>query len=856
MAVWIDAPANTTIACDKLETLTASYLNYSNDALGGCLIEGEVLGVISGELNNVCEDQLTQTWTFIDDCGRTITNTQTITVIDTTAPEITSAQSVVVACDAEGNQAQYEAWLANHGGATAIDGCSEVTWSNNSEGLVPGCGTTASATVTFIATDACGNADSTTATFSIVDNTPPVITRGASALTVDCDGEGNLAQLQTWLDNHGGALATDNCGEVSWQNNYQFAEFETTCCNSGSVRVEFYAFDDCGNFALTIGTFTITDDQAPIFTVPADTIISSGENCQYNASVEVTGNVTDATDNCCDEVTVNFTDEVEQGNCAGEWIISRTWAVSDACGNTATQVQTITIIDNTAPTAVCKDLTVQLDSFGVATITAADLDGGSSDNCGIDTMFISQYDFTCDYLGNNNVTLTVVDNCGNTSTCEATVTVEAGEADCGNIPLQAEPDSLVVTECPNSEVTWQYNLLANDHGIGSEGVTMTIDNLPENVTVDLATGELNFFTDEIQDLTLEFNYTICSNANPENCSSATVKIIIMLDSDCDGVADAIDIDDDDDGILDIDEELYALNKTTLDSDGDGIVDRLDIDSDNDGIPDNIEWQQTIAEGQEAARRGGTDNGYKYYPPLGTDSNGNGWDDQYDTENEGVYYEPLDIDQDGTPDYLDTDSDGDNIPDWIEGWDAAPHDTIADVTIGDTDSDGDGLYDPYDSYDTSNEWLHGRNAIGSNAPLQDSDTIIGVRDWRDEYVVHGGGQQTEGCELDIPDGFSPNGDNYNDYFEIRFTCAQGEQLFEDIYPDAKIEIYNRWGNLINKKENYGNISRWGSYEAWWDGTSTNGMQVGSDKLPAATYFYILYLNDESNTVVTGSVYLNK
>jgi gliding motility-associated-like protein len=108
---------------------------------------------------------------------------------------------------------------------------------------------------------------------------------------------------------------------------------------------------------------------------------------------------------------------------------------------------------------------------------------------------------------------------------------------------------------------------------------------------------------------------------------------------------------------------------------------------------------------------------------------------------------------------------------------------------------------------------------------------------------------------IPNGFSPNNDGYNDYFEIEFTCDQGSQFFEEVYPNAKIEIYNRWGNLIFDKERYGNTSDWGNYDAWWDGRSTNKMQIGSDKLPAATYFYILYLNDGTGKVVTGSIFLN-
>jgi hypothetical protein len=76
-----------------------------------------------------------------------------------------------------------------------------------------------------------------------------------------------------------------------------------------------------------------------------------------------------------------------------------------------------------------------------------------------------------------------------------------------------------------------------------------------------------------------------------------------------------------------------------------------------------------------------------------------------------------------------------------------------------------------------------------------------------------------------------------------------------YPNADIEIYNRWGNLVYDKENYGNTDRWGSVDAWWNGRSTNKMTVGSEKLPAGTYFYILYLNDGSDPI-TGFVFLNR
>ena len=53
-----------------------------------------------------------------------------------------------------------------------------------------------------------------------------------------------------------------------------------------------------------------------------------------------------------------------------------------------------------------------------------DIDDGSSDNCGIDTMVLDITDFTCADLGDNTVTLIVTDNEGNSETETATVTIE------------------------------------------------------------------------------------------------------------------------------------------------------------------------------------------------------------------------------------------------------------------------------------------------------------------------------------------------------------------------------------------------------------------------------------------------
>jgi gliding motility-associated-like protein len=104
-----------------------------------------------------------------------------------------------------------------------------------------------------------------------------------------------------------------------------------------------------------------------------------------------------------------------------------------------------------------------------------------------------------------------------------------------------------------------------------------------------------------------------------------------------------------------------------------------------------------------------------------------------------------------------------------------------------------------------------------------------------------------CEVFIPNGFSPNDDGINDYFVIDYC--------EDL-PNVKVEIYNRWGNLVFEKEGYGNIDRWGTVLAWWDGRSSNGMNVGKEKLPAGTYFYILNFNDGNMEPKAGTIFLNR
>ena len=91
-----------------------------------------------------------------------------------------------------------------------------------------------------------------------VDNTPPTIAPPASNQSVMCDGAGNTVQFNNWLNSRGGAMATDNCGVVTWSNNYDAGHWVTGAATR-YVSVMFTATDGCGNASTTAATFTIVD---------------------------------------------------------------------------------------------------------------------------------------------------------------------------------------------------------------------------------------------------------------------------------------------------------------------------------------------------------------------------------------------------------------------------------------------------------------------------------------------------------------------------------------------------------------------------------------------------------------------
>ena len=332
------------------------------------------------------------------------------------------------------------------------------------------------------------------------------------------------------------------------------------------------------------------------------------------------------------------------------------------------------------------------------------------------------------------------------------------------------------------------------------------------------------------------------------------------DTDGDGVLDYIDLDDDNDGILDsvedpdLDGDGNPLSNFS-DSDNDGYPDHLDIDADNDGLPDNVEGQTTtgyIAPNDDDEATYAANNGVNSAYPAGLT--------------------PVNTDGTDEPDYLDSDSDNDLVPDNNEGNDFN-YDGVPDLTLTGEDADGDGLDDGYEGSDI-NDGFDVNDEIddpASDLPDTDGSGDVNYRDFDDDgdgldtpdEDVNGDGDPTDDDtdgdgtpdyldpaddtpqdgEILVNQLVTPNGDGKNDFLWIENV---------EKAKNNSLQIYNRWGVAVYQGQNYNNQNN------VFDGRSKGRSTVSTqDYLPAGVYFYIFeYEKDTQKITDSGYIYISK
>ena len=314
--------------------------------------------------------------------------------------------------------------------------------------------------------DTNGNVSTCEANVIVTDNTPPVAICQNVVVQLDASGNGSTSAQ---LVNNG---SNDLCGIKS----LELSQTDFDCSHVGDNEVILTVTDNNDNTATCTATVTVEDNVAPQVITQDITIELDASG---NASITAAQIDNGSNDACgIDTITVS----PNSFDCSNVGDNTVTLTVTDNNGNSASLDAIVTVEDNVDPVAACQNITITLDGNGYASITGEDVDNGSSDACGIVSYDVTPSEFGCDQIGDNEVTLTVTDSHGNSSTCTATVTVEGiiptVSISQGPLPdfcqgavvvLTAESPEAIAYEWTTGETTQSIEVGGN----GTYGVTVT-----------------------------------------------------------------------------------------------------------------------------------------------------------------------------------------------------------------------------------------------------------------------------------------------------------------------------------------------------------------------------------------------
>ncbi len=331
--------------------------------------------------------------------------------------------------------------------------------------------------------------------------------------------------------------------------------------------------------------------------------------------------------------TNNSEAEVTQSPAPGTMISESTEVILTASlgEENATCTFQLDLKDNISPVASCvSEFTLYLNEQGFGTLSATIIDNGSTDNCGIAEMTLSKTNFTTGDVGEQNVTLTVIDAAGNMDTCETTVTVEAYEDGDGQVNCV---DSLELPLDENGEAVLTLNYTGNDENeeielsksfftcedIGTETVTANywgeftgtceievtvVDNLPPRLScisnLELELNENNTASISSQDLGI----TAVDNCGVDNVTVSRtnftledvgVQEVVITATDnygnvstCTTIVNVISDDVPAPGLQCVGSVVLELN-----GDGEAFLQVEDVYTTNGAVPEDLELSQSI-----------------------------------------------------------------------------------------------------------------------------------------------------------------------------------------------------------------------------------------------------------------------
>lgn len=247
---------------------------------------------------------------------------------------------------------------------------------------------------------------------------------------------------------------SDNCYGL---NDLRLDPMNYDCATIGEPMPYHLTVEATGD-TLCSGTLTVIETQPPVVACKENVTVRISE---AGEAIDISpGDVITSIDENCTaifDLAASITPDVVSCSQAG-LMVPYTVTVRDASGNNGRCNGIITVLDDMAPVALCKDsVTLELPADGFIFPNPRILDAGSTDNCNSATQLkfsMSPSLFNCDDIGQSfNTTLRVRDRAGNQSVCESVVSIKAP----ANI-LDVEIVSPQVISC-NSTALFRANVI-------------------------------------------------------------------------------------------------------------------------------------------------------------------------------------------------------------------------------------------------------------------------------------------------------------------------------------------------------------------------------------------------------------
>ncbi len=512
----------------------------------------------------------------------------------------------------------------------------------------------------------------------------------------------------------------------------------------------------------------------------------------------------DGTPQACDQATVYITVGGAGNTTDAENDINNTFADTSVSGNVLTNDT-----DAEGDTQTVTTTTVTTAQGVVVTIDPA----------------TGEYEYTppTGYVGEDSFEYTVCDD-GNPQACD-TATVYIEVLPIGG-PDNEAPIANADTAGTEQDTPVNGNVLSNDFDPDGDPIVVTTTTVTTTegvvVTIDPNTGEYVYtppagFTGDDS-----FEYTICDNGNPALCDTAVVVITVYEDN-----RDNFTFANDD-----------AYFNSTCDTTTGNVLDN-DSDPEGDMQTVNTTPVDDVDNGTLVLNADGT---FSYVPNDGF------------TGTDSFVYSVCD---DGTPQacdqatvYISVAQSG--LPEVIQGTSLCAVDetesqifNLFDLFVG-NDFDNSGIWAVVsgdatlinnNEFDPTSVELIGENAsveITFSYTLPNSScSVEATIEVHNRCAVLACGDE----DLVISKVVTPNGDFYNEFFEVLGV--------EDCDYIIDLKIVNRWGAIVFESNDYQNN---------WNGFVLNGSLGSANQVPSGTYYYIVTLKNSGLKPKSGPVYI--